>query len=333
MAVRYIIAADIGGTNALVELFAEQDGICDTVDSHLFASQAFVTPEALLEEFLKRPAARDIAGRIEAACLSVAGHVENGVSTLTNLGWLVDAAALGARFKIPRFEVINDFAANAAAVPTLGADQLLTLQRGEPDLRGNRLIVGAGTGLGCSFLTWHEGRYAVHGTEAGHIDLAANDVEQDALLAYLRGAFGRVSYERVLSGSGLPRILGFLEATGTGTASADMAEAIRHADAPAVIAQYALGKRDPLAVRTLEMFVSIYGAFAGNLALATLASGGVYIAGGIARRNASAFTEGGFIRAFTNKGRFSALLRRYPVHVVIDARLGVRGAVAYLLQN
>jgi len=333
MAIRHIVAADIGGTNALVELLAEAEGNCETVDTHLFRSQAFASPEALLEEFFRRPAIRGIAARIEGACLSVAGHVHDGVSTLTNLGWLVDAAALGARFRIPRFEVINDFAANAAAIPTLGDADLLTLQRGEPDPHGNRVVVGAGTGLGCSFLTWREGKHRMHGSEAGHIDFAATDAEQDALLAYLRGALGRVSYERIVSGSGLPRILSFLEASGAGNPSPQLLEAIKHGDAPAVIAEYGLGKRDPLAVRTLEMFVSIYGAFAGNLALATLASGGVYIAGGVARRNARQFEEGGFIRAFSDKGRFSALLRRYPVHLVTDPRLGVRGAVAHLLAD
>jgi glucokinase len=263
----------------------------------------------------------------------VAGHVEGGVSLLTNLKWRVDAAALGARFAIPRFEIINDFAAVAAAVPGLRGDDLLTLQEGEQDPHGNCLVVGAGTGLGCSFLTWHQDRYVAHGTEAGHIDFAATDPEQDALLVYLRATLkGRVSYERVVSGGGLPRILGFLEHSG-GTPSQALRDAITSDNAPAVIAEFGLGKLDPLAVRALEMFVSAYGAFAGNLALATLASGGVYIAGGVARRNARQFQEGGFIRAFTHKGRFSPLLARYPVHLIMDPRVGVRGALAHLHEN
>jgi glucokinase len=333
MGTRHLLAADIGGTNALVELVAEREGRCETLDAHLFASGTLASAEALLEEFLNRPTARSLAPRVDAACLSVAGAVQHGVSTMTNLGWRVDAAALGARFGIARFEVINDFAAVGAAIATLGDEHLITLQRGEPDARGNRVVVGAGTGLGCGLLTPQEGGYVVHGSEAGHSDFAPTDADQDALLVYLRGIFGRVSYERVVSGPGLPRILAFLQESGAGTPSPQLLEALQGEHPAAVIAEFGAANLDPLAARAFDMFITIYGAFVGNMALAALASGGVYIAGGVARRNARKFQEGGFMRAFVDKGRFSALLGRYPVHLVNDHRVGVRGAVAHLLQN
>lgn len=328
MGKRNYLVADIGGTNALVELITDSDGACVTAHAQLSSSAAFAGVEGLIEDFLHHLAVGERGPQIDAACLSVAGPVRNNATTLTNLGWRVDGGALAARFGIPHCTLINDFAAVGAGIAALGDEDLITLQRGEPEPHGNRLVVGAGTGLGVGFQTWQNDGYTVHASEAGHVDFAPTDAMQDALLSYLRRSFNRVSYERVVSGPGLPRILSFLEDAGAGIPSNELLEAMKREDAAAAIAKFGSKKLDPLAARAFDMFVEIYGAFVGNMALAILASGGIYIAGGVARRNARKFTEGGFIRAFGRKGRFSELLSRYPVYLVVDSRVGLKGALA-----
>jgi glucokinase len=188
-------------------------------------------------------------------------------------------------------------------------------------------VVGAGTGLGVCVLTWQGDGYAVHASEGGHADFAPVNATQDALLTSLRKAFGRVSYERVVSGPGLLRIFSFLQDSGAGLPSKQLLEAMQRQDAAASISEFAINKLDPLAVRALDLFIEVYGAFAGNMALSTLARGGVYIAGGIARQIANKLNDGSFVRAFIDRGRFSDFLRRFPVYVVTDPRIGLKGAL------
>lgn len=326
---RYVVAGDIGGTHSLVELFEQREGI--TAAAPLCAceylSADYASFDALLDAVLARPDAAAARGALEAACFSVAGPVEGNSTRLTNLDWTLDGAALGARFAIPEVTLVNDFAAIGHGIAALGEHDLTTLQRGAAQPHGTLAIVGAGTGLGVCTLTWQDGAYAVHASEAGHADFAATDPQQDALLAGLREAFGRVSCERVVSGPGLLRIFTFLENSGAGMASRGLREAMQRGDPSAAISEAALGRSDPLAVRALDTFIAAYGAFAGNIALATLARGGVYIAGGIARKITARLEEGGFMRAFADKGRFGDMLRRYPVHVVTDRRAGLKGAL------
>jgi glucokinase len=194
--------------------------------------------------------------------------------------------------------------------------------------RGTRLIIGAGTGLGVGVLTWQEDGYAVHPSEAGHSDFAPVDRQQDLLLAHLRRSFGRVSYERVVSGPGLMRIFSFLQEAGDGVPSRQLLDATRKRnDTAELIAEFAISRVDPVAVKALDLFVAVYGAFAGNMALVTLARGGVYIAGGIAPKIAAKLRDGAFMRAFTSKGRFSDLLASMPVHVVKNPQVGLLGAI------
>jgi glucokinase len=191
-----------------------------------------------------------------------------------------------------------------------------------------RLVIGAGTGLGVGLLTWQGDGYHAHPSEGGHADFAPMDELQDRLLAHLRRTFGRVSYERIVSGPGLMRIFSFLQDTGAGMPSKAFQDASnKRSDTAELIAEFALAKLDPLAVRALDLFISVYGAFAGNMALATLARGGVYISGGIAPKIAGKLKEGAFMRAFTTKGRFSELLAAIPVHVVMNAQSGLLGAL------
>jgi glucokinase len=223
---------------------------------------------------------------------------------------------------------MNDFEAAGLGIGRLAPSELETLQEGRPVARAARLVIGAGTGLGVGLLTWQDEGYAVHPSEAGHADFAPVDELQDRLLAHLRRTYGRVSCERVISGPGLMRIFSFLQETGAGLPSKQLRDADKtRQDTAELIAEFGLAKLDPLAVRALDLFVSAYGSFAGNLALAALAHGGVYIAGGIAPKIAPKLKDGAFMRAFTAKGRFSELLASMPVHVVMNPQVGLYGAL------
>jgi glucokinase len=323
----HLLVADVGGTKTAIAIAAAGPSPA-FVEQFVYSSQEFNSLDAIVADFLARHEVTRHGSAVEAACFSVAGPVAENASSLTNLGWKVDGAALARSFSFRAVEIINDFTAAGLGIESLAEDELTTLQAGVPVERGTRLIIGAGTGLGVGLMTWQDGRYAVHASEAGHADFAPVDELQDRLLAHLRRAFGRVSYERVVSGPGLMRIFSFLQETGAGIPSRQLQEASKkNADTAEVIAEFAMAKFDPLAVRALDLFVAVYGAFAGNMALATLARGGVYIAGGIAPKIGVKLREGAFMRAFTSKGRFSGLLEAVPVRVVNNPRVGLHGAL------
>ncbi|HEV2008067.1 MAG TPA: glucokinase, partial [Burkholderiales bacterium] len=324
---------DIGGTHAVFELFDNSDAKLRRVHEHSYHSRAFPDFAALLSDFLAQPPVRAAADAIDAACFSVAGPVEGSATTLTNLDWRIDAPDVSARFDLPEVLLVNDFAAVGHGIGELGEHDMITLQRAVAQPHGTRLVVGAGTGLGVCILTWQTDGYAVHASEAGHTDFAPLTETQDELLASLRKAFGRVSYERVVSGPGLLRIFSFLQNCGAGMPSRQLLEAMQNQDEAAAISEFAINKLDPLAARALGLFVEIYGAFAGNMALATLARGGVYIAGGIARQIARKLGDGSFVRAFTDKGRFGDFLRRYPLHIVTDPKVGLKGALVLIRRS
>lgn len=323
----HLLVADVGGTKTAIAL-ATAGPAPEIVEQFVYPSREFAALEAVVAEFLARPEVARRGGAIWAACFSVAGPVANNASSLTNLGWKLDGAALARSLNLRAVEIINDFTAAGEGIESLSGAELKTLQAGASVERGTRLIIGAGTGLGVGLLTWREGGYAVHASEAGHADFAPVDELQDRLLVHLRRAFGRVSYERVVSGPGLMRIFSFLQEGGAGMPSKQLQEAFRkNPDTAEVIAEFALAKLDPLAARALDLFVAVYGAFAGNMALAALARGGVYIAGGIAPKISARLEDGDFMRAFTSKGRFSGLLQEVPVHVVNNPRIGLLGAL------
>ncbi len=326
----YLLAGDIGGTNILLELFESRDGRVRTAHGAAYRSAAFAGFEAVLDDFFGREPVHALRGRIGGACFAVAGPVRANAAQLSNLPWYVDGAVLEARYDVAPVLIVNDFAAIGHGITALGEHDVVTLQQAPADPRGPRLAVGAGTGLGVCILTWNASRYVVHASEAGHVDFAPGNATQDALLAHLRADFGHVSYERVVSGPGLLRIFGFLQQRATHAPCAALAVALRGPDAPAAISRFAIDKCDPLAERALDLFVEIYGAFAGNMALATLARGGVYLAGGIARQIAVTLADGRFVQAFTSKGRFAEFLRGCPVHVVTDPKVGIKGALRIL---
>jgi len=322
-----LLVADVGGTRTTMAIGLSAPAPA-FVAHRIYSSQEYPGLEAIVADFLARPEVAPHAEGIAGACFSVAGPVAGNATTLTNLGWQVDGGRLARSLGLPPVELINDFSAAGQGIALLAPDDVETLQAGQPVEQGTRVIVGAGTGLGVGLLTWRDDGYAVHPSEAGHSDFAPVDETQDRLLAYLRRTFGRVSCERVVSGPGLMRIFSFLQETGAGIPSKQLqAASKKNPDTAEVIAEFAISKLDPLAVRALDLFVSIYGAFAGNMALAALAHGGVYVAGGIAPKIAVRLRDGPFMRAFCSKGRFSELLAGMPVRVVKNPRVGLLGAL------
>jgi glucokinase len=299
-----LIAGDVGGTKTLLRCI-EADGSASA--SRRFDSGAYPTFDDLLREFLQ-----SVPGPVQAACFAVAGPVIGSRAEITNLSWVMDREELSRAFAIPQLSLVNDFHAVALGVPLMGEGDLVSLQRGQRDPNAPIGILGAGTGLGEAILTWHRGVYEVVATEGGHADFAPQDEEQTRLFLHLHERYGHVSWERLVSGAGLVNIFTFLggpECT------------------PAEVADRANGG-EPLARRAAEIFVDIYGAEAGNMALRVLARGGVFLAGGVAAKNLSWFTDGRFVEAFARKGRFRAFAETVPVDVIVNQEVGLTGAIA-----
>jgi glucokinase len=323
---RVVLAADVGGTNTKLALARCSAGKRAILSRAVYRSREYGALDLAVSAFLKRELEPSTA--VAGACFAVAGPVENGHAHLTNLPWGVQAEVLSRELRIPHVSVINDFAAAGLGISELAEGDFLTLQAGVPVARGDRVVIGAGTGLGIGWLIWQGTRYRVHPSEGGHADFAPADALQDELLAHLRRELGHVSAERVLSGPALARILRFLEQRDGVAPTAALVEAMANGDPAGAITDCALSERDPLAVRALDLFASAYGAFAGNMALVGLAHGGVYVAGGIAPKIAAKLVDGAFIRSFTSKGRFQKLLESIPVKVVMNDHVGLLGALA-----
>lgn len=315
-----ILAGDVGGTKTALALFAETSAV--PLREAVLPSRDFAGLHEAVARFL---AAGGDAGPVSAACFGVAGPVVDGRCVTTNLPWEVDARALAAAIPAPRVALLNDLEATAHGVLDVPATALVTLQPGRPR-PGTLVVIAAGTGLGEAIIAWDGTRYLVLPSEGGHADCAARDEIQDELLRFLRKEFGRVSYERVVSGPGLANVYRFLRGI-AGVAEPDwLRRRLGDEDPAAVIADAALGGRDAVCARALAIFVAMYGAEAGNLALKALAVGGVFVAGGIAPRILPALTSGPFLDAFRDKGRFADLMRTMPVHVVREARTALLGA-------
>jgi len=315
-----VLAGDIGGTKILLELSLSPYLADGERIAARYASSDYPDFQAVLQAFLEQHAPQ--ACRIDRACFGIAGPVAGSRARVTNLPWEIDAATIARRFGIGSVKLINDFAAAAGGIDELEAGNLVTLQAGSPDPSGPRVIVGAGTGFGAACAVWGDGGYRVIPGEGGHAGFAPTDEIQAALWQDIFRREGRVSVEHVVSGPGLLRIYRFLRDTGRFGGS----PALDAGASPETITVHALERGDALALSALDMFIACYGAAAGDRALAVLASGGVYIAGGIAPGILPRLAEGGFIRAFNAKGAQGALMAGLPVRVVIDARVGLLGA-------
>jgi glucokinase len=260
------------------------------------------------------------------AGFGVAGPVQDGQSHATNLPWVVDAGVLARELKLASVALINDLEAIAYGIATLGAGDFATLQAGDPAARGNAAVVAPGTGLGEAGLYWDGSRHHPFATEGGHSSFAPTDELEDALLLYLRRQFHHVSWERILSGPGLFNIYKFLRDTGRGEETKPLAEEIRLGDPAAVISKTALAGKSELCSSALDLFVHLLGAEAGNVALKTLARGGVYLGGGIPPKILPRLEGPAFLKAFAGKGRMRPLLETIPVRVILTDQAGLRGA-------
>lgn len=322
-----ILAADIGGTKTLLALAQPvPDRPARIAFEARYASGDFTDFTALLKHFAADAAAQShefVA--LSAACIGVAGPVDQGTAKVTNLPWTLDAAELSAELDGIPVTLVNDFAAAAAGTIALGPSDMQCLQAGSVDPAAPRAVLGAGTGLGVAALIPGGGGWTVLPSEGGHIAFAPADPQQDELWQWLYRREPRVSAERLLSGSGLADIYRWtLARDGT----RDEAGLLAMADPACAISARAIAQTESAAAHAVELFCAIFGAFAGDVALLYGARGGVYIAGGIAVHLRALLSNSRFLKSFNAKGVHAALMHTLPLHVVTEPRLGLLGAIA-----
>lgn len=316
-----ILAGDIGGTNTRLALFEGTPAQPGAVVIEVFPSAAHGGLREIVHKF------RAIHHQpVQAACFGVAGPVRDGKSQPSNLPWTIDAAELASDLGLPSVRLANDLEVNAYGIAVLGPDDFVTLNHGAPHASGNRVLIAAGTGLGEAGLFDDGEDYKPWACEGGHADFAPRDETEIALLEYLLKQFDHVSIERVLSGPGLHNLYQFLRDTGRAEEPAWLATKIGQRDPSAIISALAIKNESPLCMQALDLFISIYGAEAGNLALKGMATGGVYVGGGIAPKILAKLQAPPFMRAFTAKGRISKVLEAMPVRVILNDKTALLGA-------
>ncbi|WP_006788388.1 glucokinase [Thiorhodospira sibirica] len=329
---QYILAGDIGGTKSLL-LLAQLDGKrLKPLYQRRYLSAAYADIHTMLDDFCTRAG---LSAPPHIACLALAGPVESleeddTQAQLTNLPWCLQGSVIAQQSGIAKVVLLNDFAAIAHALDALEEEQHCTLQSGKPPLRGTRLILGAGTGLGVCIVPPGCARQALS-TESGHAGFAPADAQQQRLWSYIFAQEGRCTREHVLSGQGIVRIAQFLRTQGESASPAlEAALAQSSADPAAVLSEFALQHQERLAYKSLALFARIYGSLAGDLALSCLPFGGVYIAGGIAPKILPLLQEDNrFIQAFADKPPMTHLLTQMPVAVILDTAIGLRGAAHF----
>lgn len=322
------LAGDIGGTSTRLLLAERQNGALRLLAEHWFESQRYAGLTDVINDFRQREGQMPVA----AACFAIAGPVHRSADDesvrVTNLPWNIVRSELARTLNIPQLRLINDFEAVAYGIGQLAEQEMLVLQTGQAAQNAPRAVLGAGTGLGQALLLRHGDHDVVVPTEGGHVDFGPTDALQLELAQWLMAKQGRASYEDILSGAGLARLYAFLHSRGDIPEAASVAAAFKEGDPAAAIHAAAL-KQDPLAQAALDLFVRIYGAQAGNLALALGATGGVYVAGGIAPRIVESLRAGSFLNAFRGKGRMAELMQRIPLRIIVSPNIGLRGALAY----
>lgn len=321
-----ILAGDVGGTKTHLALFRPNGRAFVPIMDQRVMSRDYPGLDALVREVLARH-----RGRIQAACFGVAGPIVGERCEATNLPWTVDAALLRRTLGVRAIGLINDLSAMAYGIAALPSSKLATLNAGTPQRHGTIAVIAAGTGLGEAALVWDGERYRAMASEGGHTDFAPRNELEVELLRYLRRRFGHVSYERIVSGPGKLSVYEFVKARERAKEPAWLTKRLAAGDPSAVISEIAMERAWNPCVKALDLFVSIYGAEAGNLALKVLATGGVYLGGGIAPAILPALKNGIFMRAFTDKGRLSPLLSRMPVRVILDGRVALYGAARYAM--
>jgi glucokinase len=316
-----ILAGDIGGTNARLAYFQPQNGHLQLVSERVFPSREHKEFGEIVTRFL------DDSGTLpEAACFGIAGPVRNGRVETSNLPWIIEQSRLAKQIHLPVTLLINDLEASAWGIGALSSADLVALNQVRGPAVGNQAVIAPGTGLGEAGLFWDGTRHHVFACEGGHTDFAPQDEPQIELLRFLKARFGHVSYERILSGPGLVNGYEFLRDKQKGKESPELAAAMKQGDAAAAISRAAMAGTDPLAEQALDLWISVYGAEAANLALKAMSTGGLFLAGGISPKILSRLQGPLFMQAFLDKGRMRPLLESIPVQVVTNDKAGLLGA-------
>ncbi len=327
-----ILAGDVGGTKVHLALYRFEQGALRHVRDQKFPAAQYPELQSIVREFLGGDAATGKPGEIDAACFGVPGPARNNVVRLTNLPWTLDSHQLARDLGIEHLFLINDLEANGYGIAELSPDQILVLSEGDSSLVGNRALMAAGTGLGEGFLVWNGKTHIPMASEGGHVDFGPRTDLEIELLKYLRSdpeINGHVSWERVCSGIGLRNIYMFLRDEKKMIESPILRQRMQEEDPNSVIGELGEARADELCAKVLDIFVSAYGAEAGNLALKVLAHGGVYIGGGIAPKILKKMQDGTFMQAFCDKGRLHDLVCQMPVRIILETRAALIGAAAY----
>jgi glucokinase len=318
-----LLAGDIGGTKTNLAVFEPESGLMPQHQT-TFSSDQYPSLEAVVFEFLQRTGVP-----VEWAVFGVAGPVVEGHSTATNLPWVISEEELEHSLGLDSVKLLNDLEATGHGIIHLAEDDLFVLNDA-PARSGTKAVLAPGTGLGQAFLFYQDGHYHVIPSEGGHTDFGPTNLLEIRLLRHLLGKFGHVSYERLASGSGLPNIYAFLKKQSFAKELPEMRKALRKADDPTpIIVQKAMAGECELSIATLNTFVSILGAEAGNLALKVMAIGGIYLGGGIPPRILPKLKDGTFMASFVNKGRFADMLAHIPVYVILNDKTALLGAAAH----
>jgi len=327
-----ILAGDVGGTKTVLGLYESGVGTLDKVREQTFPSGAFASFDAICLEFLSR--SPDI--QVRKACFGLPGAVVDGVVKTTNLPWIISEAGLQATLRVPRVKLLNDLQAAGYGMLHLGASELSVLNPGKSGRRGNYAVIAAGTGLGEGMLAWTGERHLPIASEGGHSTFSPQSNLEIELRRFLARRIGaeesHVSWERVLCGPGLANIYDFLKLTKAVPSveeNPDVAAKMKAGDRSAVIGVEAVNGTDRLCDAAADLFASLYGAEAGNVALKFLSVGGVFVGGGIAPKLLPILQRGAFMKSFVSKGRFEELLRSIPVHVALNDKAPLIGAAWY----
>lgn len=324
---RLILAGDIGGTKTNLALYShgKTRPVVQVIES--YSSRDAQDLESIVEQFVKKHPAS-----IAEGCFAIAGPVIDGRCKTTNLPWDVSERRIGRRFGW-NVRLINDLVATSLGIHLLYSREVYPLNKARPRKRSNIALVAPGTGLGTSVLVWHEGKYIPIPSEGGHVDFAPNDEAQVLLWRYMCKHYGHVSIERIVSGPGLLNIFSFLKEIGKNKVPGWLTRDMERMDPARAITEAAIQKKDPLCVKVLSMFSSIFGSIAGNLALTVFPTGGVYLGGGIPPKILPALADGVFMNAFANKGRFKDLLEKISVKVILNDRAAILGAACYAFEE
>jgi glucokinase len=316
-----ILAGDIGGTHARLAFFEATNGHFRLISASVFPSRDYAGLDAIVAKFVQTSNLRP-----DAACFGIAGPVRNGRVETSNLPWIIESKSLADELRIPKTLLINDLEANAWGIAALDPKDVVPLNRVNGTPVGNQAVIAAGTGLGEAGMYWDGTRHHIFAAEGGHADFAPrNDLEIE-LLRYLAARYGHVSCERVLSGPGLVNIFQFLRDTKRGSEPQWLTEEMQRGDPAAAISRAALDGKCGLSEQAMDMFISIYAAETGNLALKLLATGGVYLGGGIAPKLLPKLKEPRFMQTFVSKGRMQSLMESMPVRVITNDNTALMGA-------